>query len=209
MKKIVAFVAVLALVSSASAEVISVSNASFEEPELAAGGWTNEYPGWQAPDPVGNAFVEYIDGFSADGNQHLGIESGAEVSQDLGVGLSPNSTYDLAVAIGHRDGYTSVDGTSQSTYGLYLGGSATGGGTLLATSTVNAGPIAAGTFGDFSMTYSTSESVPEGNLFLSLQSTGGGRAHYDDVRLSVVPEPSSVVLVCLAGLTLLTSRRRR
>jgi hypothetical protein len=141
---------------------------------------------------------------------HLGIQNGQEVSQDLGVPLLPNSVYELTVGVGNRNAtFTPTDGTQASTFGLYLGGDAAGGGALLADTTVDAGPLGVSTFADYSMTYETGDVVAAGNLFVSLRTTGNGRAHYDNIRLSVVPEPSAFVLVGLAGLGLLRQRRRR
>ena len=43
MKKLIAFVAVLACTGYASAETIDINNASFEAPVLDPGGWTNDF----------------------------------------------------------------------------------------------------------------------------------------------------------------------
>jgi hypothetical protein len=209
MKQLLGIATILALASSAYAEAIVVKNASFEEPVLDAGGWTNEYPDWETPPAIGDAFVEYIVGFSSDGVNHIGIQNGEEVSQDLGVPLLPNSIYELTVGVGNRNAsFTPTDGTQESTFGLYLGGDAAAGGLLLAESTVDAGPLGELTFADFSLTYETGPAVDPGNLFISLRTTGGGRAHYDNIRLTVVPEPSSTVLL-VGGLGWLAQRRRR
>jgi hypothetical protein len=209
-RKIFSVLAVLAVAGAARAEAIDIKNASFEVPVLDAGGWTNDYPDWEAPPETGDAFVEYIDGFSSDGVNHIGIQNGEEVSQDLGVPLLPNSIYTLTVGIGNRNAsFTPTDGSQRSTFGLYLGGDAADGGTLLDQSTVDAGPIGESTFADFALIYSTGETVAPGNLFISLRTTGEGRAHYDNIRLEVVPEPSSLVVLGLAGLGLVIRRRRR
>ncbi len=210
MRCCVSILTILALATMSNAEPISIKNASFEDPAQDPGGWTNTYPDWEAPPATGDAFVEYIDGFSSEGVQHIGVQNSEEVSQDLGVALVPNSIYELTVGVGNRNAnFSPTDGTQASTFGLYLGGDAGAGGTLLADSTVDAGPLGESTFADFSLSYETGDTVADGNVFISLRTTGGGRAHYDNVRLNVVPEPSSIALLSLAGLGLLLGSRRR
>ncbi|MDB4554608.1 hypothetical protein N9Z94_02360, partial [Akkermansiaceae bacterium] len=63
-----------------------MANASFESPALEAGGWSNDLGGW-IHNPAANttlAFVENVPGFSADGNQHLGIDQGHNVFRGTG-----------------------------------------------------------------------------------------------------------------------------
>ena len=218
MKKLIAFVAVIACTGYASAETININNASFEAPVLDPGGWTNDYPDWTPPPDKGNAFVEYIPGFSSEGNQHIGIQGASIVSQALDVGLSANTTYNLTVGVGNRNGsFSPTDGTQRSTFGLYLRDSAEvdcnipPGCIYLGASTVDAGLLGESTFADFSMTYTTTGSVPAGDLVVLLENSGSGRSHFDNIRLTAtaVPEPSSLVLISLAGLALLARRRRR
>ena len=53
MKKMIVFVAVLAVASYASAESVNINNFSFEEPVLEPGGWTNTYADWAPPENSG------------------------------------------------------------------------------------------------------------------------------------------------------------
>ena len=167
--------------------------------------------GWQ-PEGDGGNFVEYIVDFSSDGNQHLGMAEGHETWQDLGIGLEANTVYTLTVNAGNRDDNFTPPGQA-STFGLYVGGAAGGGGTLLADGTFDAeANVADAAFSDdLSITYTTGGTVDSGNLFISLRSTGAGRAHYDNVRLdaTLIPEPSGLGLSLLAGLGLLGIRCRR
>ena len=208
MKKL-AFLCVMFFGSAAVADSIDVKLASFElDPPQAAGDWTNEYPDWSGPAVAGDSFVEYIDGFSSDGNSHIGLQNASEVSQDLGIAAAANTTYELTVGVGNRNAsFSPTDGTQASTFGLYAGGDAEDGGSLLGDLTVDAGPLGESTFADYTATITTGDSV-SGNLFVSLRNTGAGRSHFDNVRLSVVPEPSSIALFLLGGLGLLAQRRR-
>ena len=203
---------VVALCNYSFADSLAINNASFEDPVLSEGGptWTNELPGWDGPENAGNAFVEYIDGFVQEGLQHIGIQGGDEVSQNLGVSLLPNSVYTLTLGVGNRNAnFTPAEG-QESRFGLYVGGDANGGGTLLADSVVDAFPLGESTFDEFSMSYTTGDAVDAGDLVVSLRTTGAGRAHYDNIRVDVnpVPEPSSVVLIVFGALSFLRLRRK-
>ena len=206
-----ATLAVLALTSFAFGEAIDVTNSSFEEPAMDPGGWTNDLPenGWTQLPEAGSAFIEHIVDFSSDGLQHLGMAQGAEVFQDLGVGLTPNTTYTLTVNAGNRNANFTPEGQA-STFGLYLGNSATDGGTLLVSGTFDAFTLAEASFSDdLSVNYATGDTVDAGNLFVSLSSTGEGRAHFDNIRVDAVPEPGAGLLACMAALGIMVIRRRR
>jgi hypothetical protein len=201
-------VAVL-LCGSALAEQITIKNAGFEttDPVLAVGGWTNALVDWSGPPAAGDSFIEYIDTFSSEGTNHLGIQNNEEVSQDLGVPALPNTTYILTVGVGRRNATFTVEG-NQSTFGLYAGGDNADGGTLLGAKTYDAFPLADLTFVDDSLTVTTGDTVPAGNLVISLRTTGPQRAHFDNIRLEAIPEPSALALAML-GLIGVAARLRR
>jgi hypothetical protein len=209
---VLAMIASAMVAAPAFADPVAIANSSFEMPDLTSGGntWTNTYPDWEAPATPGDAFVEFINGFAADGMQHIGVATNGEVSQDLGVQLLPNTIYQLSVAVGHRNTFVAPTG-NESTFGLYVGGDAAAGGTLLAESVVDAFPIPVGTFDDFSLTYTTGAAPPAGNLFISLSSGGGNRGHFDNIRLdaSAIPEPSTLALVLVAATGVICAARRR
>lgn len=211
MPRISALMALFCLfAASVNADQIAVKNASFEvsDPVLAAGGWTNTLSDWDGPANAGDAFIEYIGGFSSEGNNHIGMAQGAEVSQDLGVPALPNTTYALTLGVGSRNASFTVAG-NESRFGLYVGGDAEAGGTLLGDGTYDAFSIGSDiTFVDTTLQITTGNSVPAGNLFLSLRSTGVNRAHFDNIRLSAVPEPASFGLAVM-GLIGLAARSRR
>lgn len=207
MRRFLALAVMCALTASVSADQIVVKNAGFEEPVQGPGGWTNTLPDWQGPAVAGNSFIEHISGFAADGVNHLGMAEATEVSQDVGVGLLPNTTYELTVGVGRRNASFTVAG-NESRFGLYVGGDAEAGGTLVAEATYNAFPLNDAQFVDQTLSYTTGAVVPAGNLHISLRSTGANRAHYDNVRLWAVPEPSSIAMT-LVGLLGVVGRLRR
>ncbi len=227
MKKLIAFSCVAALYCAAtvSAEPIPVDNHSFENAGLASGGWSNcidvacgeaDPDWWINPDPGGvsntnTAFAEVIDGFVADGTHHVGIDSDSpnlEVAQNLGIEMLPFSVYTLTVAVGNRNAnFSPLD--SLSTIALYVGGSATGGGSQLAAATFPAGEVlGASEFIDVTLTFATSDFLVGGDMWISLQNSGAGRSHFDNVRLDVVPEPTGLLMLVL-GVVGLAVRRRR
>ena len=210
MTRISAFIALACLLTAtAQADQIAVKNAGFEDPVQDVGGWSNDLPDWAGPTNAGDSFIEYIDTFHSEGNNHLGMAQGAEVSQDLGVPALPNTTYQMTVGVGRRNASFTVAG-NLSTFGLYVGADALDGGTMLATASVDASLLAADLmFEDYSLTYTTGDTVPAGNLFVSLSSTGVNRAHFDNIRIATVPEPASFGLAVMGLLGLAARSRRR
>jgi hypothetical protein len=69
-------------------------------------------------------------------------------------------------------------------------------------------------FADFSFMFTTGDTPPEGNIVLRLESVaeadgGNGRAHFDGIRLEMIPEPSTLVLLGFALVGLVSYRRSR
>src|SRR5687767_10909990 len=99
-----------------AAAPIAVPNSSMETPVLGAGAWTNALTNWTgtAGASNGQAFIEYIANFSAQGTQHLGMELNYDVWQDItGVTYEAASEYTLTVAVGNRTGNTQATNDSQ------------------------------------------------------------------------------------------------
>ncbi len=207
---------------------ITVADPSFESNvggDMAAGGWSNNLsPEWEERGGVdnGDAFEEFIPGFSAEGTDHVGVNLGGYIWQDTGVALQPNTTYTLSLAAGNRAGQSNVGNVT--TYSILAGATNLGvatyataadvvadNGLTLATQTVNATTLAAeGTFADApSLVFTTGAVVPAENVVIFLGADGVGRSHFDNIRLdaSPVPEPSTSLLGVLAGLALLRRRR--
>ena len=218
MKYTIAPLLVLLSALIASAEPVAVGNHSFELPDLpleSGATWTNTYDNWDTPDAEGDAFVEMIDGFFTDGEQHIGMQNGinGEVSQAVGL-LSPNTIYTLTVDVGKRnENFNPADGTNWAEFGLYVGADRQAGGTKLATTLVDPSALDDGAFMlDQTLSYTTGDTVPAGDLYISLALADGasGRAHYDNIRLdaSAVPEPAAGLLAMMGALAGMTLRRR-
>jgi hypothetical protein len=191
---IIAFVAAL---GGAAGAPLPISNASFESPALGAGARSDSLPNWTERDGVNNtnAFIEHIAGFSADGNQHVGMVSGYYIWQDTGVAWQPNTRYTLRVAAGRRGGHTASP--NATLYALLneppnAGAQPTGSDVVVGSSNIVSGSFDASaipdlTFADAAPIEVTTGLVPPaGNVVVFLGDGGVGRSHFDDVRLDAV-----------------------
>jgi tetrahydromethanopterin S-methyltransferase subunit B len=119
----------------------------------------------------------------------VAYSNGGTISQTLsGVSLMPNSIYTLSVYVGNR-----LDNLVTN-YSLALDA----GTTVLNSFSGSNGSIAAGTFANETLTYSTGSSVAAGNLAILLTSSGL-QTDFANVVLSVnsiaAPEPSSLLML--------------
>jgi len=214
-----------------------VVNGSFEEPIIADGtfnpagatGWTAELNG-AVVNPNDSQFsgstgdVTPLSG-TADGFQFSGTGFGSGTSggagrlyQGLFANVEQDTTYTLTVAAGARlDQGVPTSGTMQ-----LRAGSDTG--TLLASLDVISGGVGGGaydvvappfpsdTFVDYSFSVDTTDFADEvGNqLFIVFESPAGGQVAWDNVRLrvSIIPEPSSMMMAITSLLGLAIYRRR-
>lgn len=164
------------------AEDLGVADSSFDERALNSGQWSNNITPWQELGGIGNgsAFVERIAGFSADGQNHLGMESGHAVWQDLGIEYEAQTLYTLQVAVGHRSGRTSAN--NQSRYLL-----ADSDGVVYQTGIFNAHQVPAGEFATApEITFDTT-SAPQAvgkTIRVLLEAGGSNRSHFDRIRLT-------------------------
>ncbi|HEU5400620.1 MAG TPA: PEP-CTERM sorting domain-containing protein [Terriglobales bacterium] len=197
----------LCAVSSAKADSVPVVNADFSQlgAPLSNSCGTNcawnygPIPGWSISGSAGTQILNsnyYASVPSASGT--MAFINGGTISQDLGISLTPDSTYTLTVYVGDRlDGYTTGYG-----FGLAAGST-----TLVYQS--NNKLITPGTFAPETITFTTGSSVDSGDLTVFLSDTGV-QADFTNVSLSVVstPEPSSLLMLGIGLLGLLFLGKR-
>ena len=184
--------------------LIAIGDYSFENNNLNPGGWGNNLsPEWQDRDGENNggSFEEYIDGFAAEGTDHIGMATGYYIWQDTGVAILPNTNYRLSVSVGNRNANYSAIG-NESTYAILSTDENLGvNGNLFTTfevledsSVLAAGSWDAGTNvpeGTFAaappLEFQTEGVVPKGTLVVFLgDNSPSGRSHFDNVRLEIV-----------------------
>ena len=184
--------------------IIAVGDPSFEGNALNAGGWGNNLsPEWEDRDGENNggSFEEYIDGFVAEGTDHVGMATGYYIWQDTGVSILPNTNYRLSVSVGNRNANYSIIG-NQSTYALLSTDENLGingnlfstfevlnDPALLASASWDAGEnVPEGTFAAAPpLEFKTGAVVPKGTLVILLgDNSPSGRSHFDNVNLEIV-----------------------
>jgi len=216
-------VAMILVVSAAVAHAASipVANFSFESPVLATGHYqgdgfgsdgtfpqaANAVPGWTI-DPVGIDGVQNFYGSvfnpsgalpsPAQGNQLLFINS-TYAYQDVGP-LHAGTIYTLTVAAGIIN---PPNGPATGLIELLNGTNNLG--TLLNSTVVTPTD---NVLADFTTTFSTGNSV-SGDLTIELAKTSGSQILYDNVQLTAVPEPASLILCGLGAISLFAVARRR
>jgi hypothetical protein len=180
----------------AGAGQIPIVNASFEDPSLFPGQFTDvSPPGWSETAGFAGVFyptageVNYV----PDGVQVAYLNNavgGVSMSQDTGVAAIAGAQYTLSVEVGSR-----LDGISAGWVVELLAGS-----TVIGSQT---GFLAVGT-GNFSQVTVTGTGSATGDLVIAFFAESG-QTLFDSVSLSVtdgsVPEPTSLILLGSAGLT--------
>ena len=218
------------LAGTGSASAVTVLNNDFASPNLTPGGYDTTGGVSAAADTAitswglsgyGGLYQYATPPTGIDGNQVFftdtiggqalaGSSEGynADVYQDVGA-LLPNTTYSLTVAMDYSgsSSYAGevavldfVNGTSDSV--------GTSSGSLLATQSYT--PTT--TFTPISLSYTTGNSV-SGDLTLVLGSGSpeNARLNYNNVQLTTtpVPEPATLGLVAIGGMSLLLLKRRK
>jgi hypothetical protein len=125
----------------------------------------------------------------------------------LGVGLEANTMYKMSALVGNRAGW--ADAGNMSKFSLWVGDAEMGAKVVDA-----ATEVPEDNFANFSFMLTTGDTPPEGDIVLRLESVaevdgGNGRAHFDGIQLTTIPEPSTLVLVGLALVGLIGYRRSR
>ncbi|MDA7862350.1 lamin tail domain-containing protein [Akkermansiaceae bacterium] len=195
MKKTILFLLLAPFVHAAP---LVIGDHSFEGNDLAAGGWSTAV----GPEWSGSGFEEFITGFSAEGTDHLGMESGAQVTQDLAATYQANTRYTLTISMGNRPGFTNAG--NQTTCRL-----ADNTGTIYVSGAADASPIGAGSFGDAPDLVFDTPSNPASigkTIRIILEGGGAGRSHFDDIRLdATLLAPSGAALVQNSPASVVTS----
>ncbi len=173
-----------------AAEPIAVGDPSFENNSNGPGQWTNDLrPEWQETNGPGNGagFEERITGFAADGLNHLGMELGHDVWQDLATTYEPATRYTLTVAVGRRTNLTSSN--NSSVYELGTNENA-----FPVSGAINARWAADNqTFVDAPPVVLDTTEFPEvvgKPIRIMLRARGSGRSHFDHIRLESEPVAS-------------------
>jgi hypothetical protein len=181
---LIPFLSILSIGSLWSAP-ITVGDSSFEGNTLDSGGWSNDLsPEWNETGGPnnGSGFEEYINGFSAQGTDHLGLNSGHSVWQDLGEAYQADTVYTLTIAAGNRAGQTTAG--NQSGYSLRSSAGAT-----YASGTQNGSLFGVGSFNDAPDlvldTSITTDAVGQ-TIRIHLSAGGSGRTHFDNIRLDAL-----------------------
>jgi hypothetical protein len=222
---------------NANAASVAINNHSFETPlvandgtfVVAPGASGADFNGWGWVKTTGGGFQDYgienqgsgaytgADGTGtpagADGINNVflnqSIDGGvANIFQDVGL-LQADTTYTLTLAIGQR--LDRVNGSV--TFGLInaAAGNLDPWATGLTLATTTGVSSAAGSFQDFTVTFTTGSSVSD-NLFIGAQYVGDGtiQGSIDNFRLdaALVPEPSILALAALGGFGLFAAQRR-
>lgn len=223
-----------AAVITAQGASVLINNHSFETPTLSdvanvnSGAGTGVFNGWNFVTQAGASFedfgIENPGGGAYTGAGGNGTPSGADginvaylnqdnsglftgIFQNVG-SLQANTEYTMTIAIGQR--LDRVNGSVE--FGLY---NATTGATDIwatgtALSTATNVSTTAGSFQDFSVTFTTGATVSN-DLYVAARFTETSanliQASLDNVRLNAIPEPSAAILGGLGVLGLLRRRR--
>ena len=219
----------MALAQAARATPITVANADFEDPILAAGAYfqitSGSVPNWSANDP--NIYVlkgaEFGLGATASNVAFLEPNANPSVAtqivyQVLGE-IVRAGTYKLTVDAGHSTSYGSVDVATDAIIGFGHFNPDTSSYAELQVDTVASSLMPNGSLSSISMTMN----ISSGSAYLGeslvvvlaspYQSAGMCNVSFDNVSVDYVgiPEPSSLTLVAagIAGLLCYAWRKRR
>lgn len=172
---------------------------------LVGGSGNADFPGWQkasgwnGAEYLNNSYNVQPDGTTGWVSSEPG--SGSSLYQDLGIAFAPNSTYTLTVKV-----YDRFETTMPTTVIARVDADAT----QVTGATVSFVAPGNGDMAVYTWTYTTGATVPTDNMVIRLGAFNdpgvpNGQANFDDVSLTVVPEPISAALLCV-GLVFLRRR---
>jgi hypothetical protein len=197
---------VLALEASAGAAVITVPDASFEIPVLSPGGYEDiasaNYTGpWKCDS--GDAWVDYgywrSEGYLEDLYAHSGNNKAYayedSIYQILGETFVEGLTYTLSVWVGQP-----WEG-SDSGWSLYFTGED------YKNNLIQTSGTAGLTWGQVSLQYTAT--AADAGKKIGIKMYGDTDVSFDDVTLDAIPEPATLALLGLGGLSVLLGRKRK
>ena len=204
----------VASISSAMAAVITVPNFSFENPLIGAGdsgsggqylstsGITSWTTGGDGSSGLQLATAPPMALVGVTGNQAAWLNGATTLTSSAGLHtIALGDQYTLTVAAAGRKDYNSVGFQFQLTDAS---------GTPFASSITIIPDNVLNTFGDYTITYTAVAGNVGQELRIKLLgvTSGPNQTSFDNVRLDVIPEPSTSAAL-LGGLALLGPRRRR
>ncbi len=121
----------------------------------------------------------------------------------------PNSTYTFSVYYGVRTDYVGAIGGMSLIAGT-VSGTDISSSAVVEASNNNLEP-AAGTLGQYTISFTTGSTAPTGDVILELSEVTGYQGNFDNVQLNApaVPEPASLGLFAVGGLALALIGRKR
>ena len=203
MKKLITCLFALASAASLQAASVSIVNADFQDPTGAPGDGSyngatpadwNGYGSLGMQNEAGNIFA-YLQG-GATGDLTGGTLT-QDISASVGGVVTIGDVFTLTLAAVNQNASPSFDFDIRDNADPSLGSSLIGG-------AVQSGTVSGG-WADYVVLGTVDTSSTD--VFLILN-TNGPQVRVDNVRLDLVPEPSSSALLGLGGLTLILRRKR-
>jgi hypothetical protein len=207
----ICFGTIVLLESPASADLITISNASFENPVLANGATTTLMPDWNRLGPGGilnPSAAQFAGGLASHGENvaFLGTTTTPLLFQNLAGTNLALGTYTFQFDVGNR-----LDEAIPNLNFSFLVNATT----FLPLQSSNTPTVPDGEFRTWTFTYKITPTLnfllgdPTRIRFLLSNTSAGGSMVIDNVRGSYsVPEPGSLVPALLAALAIVSRRRR-
>ena len=199
----------LGLASVSQAQLI---NASFEEPVMAQGSWgTAGLPGWtNGSGDTGAWNIPSSSFFVAEAphGTQIGYSNSIQVAQQSSVGLIEGLNEVTVMGGRRQDSFAGSFDLQLWVGGTVVNGTVIGGEMLSSTSFVHT-TIPVSSFTLISTSFTAAANDPRLGQLLTVRffKTSGSQMNWDDVRMSAVPEP--MTMVGLGAFALLLRRRKK